>query len=411
MKAEIITIGDEILIGQIVNTNAAWLAKALTEIGVECVSIRTVRDSHEDICCALDDALKKVDLIIFTGGLGPTNDDLTKNSLCEYFKDSLVVNEDVLYDITAFFKKKGKEDILDLNTNQALVPSKAKVIRNRLGTAPGLFFQQKNKNIVAFPGVPYEMKALMNQFILDFKKENELLNIVQKTIFVSNIPESELASILKEWELAINSNIKLAYLPSPGLVRLRLSCIGKNKDLLEKLIKMELDKLIRIINFEEAELDLADQVLKYFTKKNATLSVAESCSSGLIASYLASKSGCSQYFKGGIVAYNNIIKNEILDIEMHTITKHTAVSSQVVSKMAENVSKKFNSEYSIATSGYAGPFGGDDNNPIGTVYIAIKTPVDTIVNKFLFSGDRSIILDQVKLKSLEILLQQVKKHK
>jgi nicotinamide-nucleotide amidase len=411
MKAEIITIGDEILIGQIVNTNAAWLAKALTEIGVECVSIRTVRDSHEDICCALDDALKKVDLIIFTGGLGPTNDDLTKNSLCEYFKDSLVVNENVLYDITAFFKKKGKEDILDLNTNQALVPSKAKVIRNRLGTAPGLFFQQKNKNIVAFPGVPYEMKALMNQFILDFKKENELLNIVQKTIFVSNITESELASILKEWELAINSNIKLAYLPSPGLVRLRLSCIGKNKDLLEKLIKIELDKLIRIINFEEAELDLADQVLKYFTKKNATLSVAESCSSGLIASYLASKSGCSQYFKGGIVAYNNIIKNEILDIEMHTITKHTAVSSQVVSKMAENVSKKFNSEYSIATSGYAGPFGGDDNNPIGTVYIAIKTPVDTIVNKFLFSGDRSIILDQVKLKSLEILLQQVKKHK
>ena len=249
------------------------------------------------------------------------------------------------------------------------------------------------------------------QFILDFKKENELLNIVQKTIFVSNIPESELASILKEWELAINSNIKLAYLPSPGLVRLRLSCIGKNKDLLEKLIKIELDKLIRIINFEEAELDLADQVLKYFTKKNATLSVAESCSSGLIASYLASKSGCSQYFKGGIVAYNNIIKNEILDIEMHTITKHTAVSSQVVSKMAENVSKKFNSEYSIATSGYAGPFGGDDNNPIGTVYIAIKTPVDTIVNKFLFSGDRSIILDQVKLKSLEILLQEVKKHK
>ena len=411
MKAEIITIGDEILIGQIVNTNAAWLAKALTEIGVECVSIRTVRDSHEDICCALDDALKKVDLIIFTGGLGPTNDDLTKNSLCEYFKDSLVVNEDVLYDITAFFKKKGKEDILDLNTNQALVPSKAKVIRNRLGTAPGLFFQQKNKNIVAFPGVPYEMKALMNQFILDFKKENELLNIVQKTIFVRNIPESELASILKEWELAINSNIKLAYLPSPGLVRLRLSCIGKNKDLLEKLIKMELDKLIRIINFEEAELDLADQVLKYFTKKNATLSVAESCSSGLIASYLASKSGCSQYFKGGIVAYNNIIKNEILDVEMHTIIKHTAVSSQVVSKMAENVSKKFNSEYSIATSGYAGPFGGDDNNPIGTVYIAIKTPVDIIVNKFLFSGDRSIILDQVKLKSLEILLQQVKKHK
>ena len=411
MKAEIITIGDEILIGQIVNTNAAWLAKALTEIGVECVSIRTVRDSHEDICCALDDALKKVDLIIFTGGLGPTNDDLTKNSLCEYFKDSLVVNENVLYDITAFFKKKGKEDILDLNTNQALVPSKAKVIRNRLGTAPGLFFQQKNKNIVAFPGVPYEMKALMNQFILDFKKENELLNIVQKTIFVSNIPESELASILKEWELAINSNIKLAYLPSPGLVRLRLSCIGKNKDLLEKLIKIELDKLIRIINFEEAELDLADQVLKYFTKKNATLSVAESCSSGLIASYLASKSGCSQYFKGGIVAYNNIIKNEVLDVEMHTITKHTAVSSQVVSKMAENVSKKFNSEYSIATSGYAGPFGGDDNNPIGTVYIAIKTPVDIIVNKFLFSGDRSIILDQVKLKSLEILLQQVKKHK
>ena len=411
MKAEIITIGDEILIGQIVNTNAAWLANSLTKIGVECISIRTIRDLQEDIFFALDNALKKVDLIIFTGGLGPTNDDLTKNSLCKYFEDSLVVNKEVLNDITTFFKKKGKEDILDLNTNQALVPSKSKVIRNRLGTAPALWFKHTDKNIVAFPGVPYEMKALMNQFIIDFKKENKLINIVQKTVFVRNIPESELAFMLKEWELAINRSIKLAYLPSPGLVRLRLSCMGKNKVLLERLIKEELDKLICIVDFEESRLDLADQILKCFTKKKLTLAVAESCSSGLIASYLASKSGCSKYFKGGIVAYNNVIKTDILDVEITTIEKNTAVSSQVVIEMAKNISKKFSSDYSIATSGYAGPFGGDYNNPVGTVYIAIKTPLETIVNKFIFSGDRSIILDQVKLKSLEILLEQVKKHK
>ena len=411
MKAEIITIGDEILIGQIVNTNAAWIANSLTKIGVECISIRTVKDLHIDILQALDDAVNKVDLVIITGGLGPTNDDVTKDILCKYFKDSLVLDKNVLNDISSFFKKKGKEAILGLNRDQALVPSQSKVIRNKLGTAPGLWFKHINKNIIAFPGVPYEMKALMNNFLVEFQKKNDLLNIVQKTISVRNIPESELVFILKDWEVSINDNIKLAYLPSPDLVRLRLSCIGKDSFLLENMIKDELDKLRCIVDFEESNLNLADKVFQNMTKKKLTLSVAESCSAGLIASYLASKSGCSQYFKGAIVAYNNTIKNTILDVEVDTLEKYTAVSKQVVVEMAENVRQKFNSDFSISTSGYAGPFGGGDDNPIGTVFIAIKTPNNITVNKFLFSGERAIILEQVKVRSLEILLEEVKKYK
>ena len=410
MKAEIITIGDEILIGQIVNTNATWIANSLTKIGIECISIRTIRDLHEDIIETLESSLNKVDLIIMTGGLGPTNDDLTKKSLCKYFKDSLVLNQDVLDDIISFFKNKGKEDILDLNKEQALVPSKSKVIRNKLGTAPGLWFTHFGKDIIAFPGVPYEMKALMNQFLINFQEKNDLPHIVKKTIFVRNIAESKLAFMLNEWESNIHKEIKLAYLPSPGLVRLRLSCSGADKFFLEKIIKIELGKLSNFVEFDNEKLNLSQMVFDFFINNNITLSVAESCTSGLIAAELASFSGSSKYFKGGVIAYNNEIKRDILDIHIDSLEEYSEVSKEVVMEMASNVSKQFKSDFSIATSGYAGPLGGTTKNPVGTVFIAVKSLDNIISKKYLFSGDRKLILQQACNKSLEMLLDELKKY-
>jgi len=410
MRAEIITIGDEILIGQIVNTNSAWIADFLTTYGIECIKISTVRDLQVDILEAIDQSIKNVDLVIMTGGLGPTNDDITKDCLCKCFNDSLVYNTDVFEDISSFLKRKGREKILDLNKDQAMIPSKSRIIRNKFGTAPGLWIKQENKNILALPGVPYEMKALMKDFLVEFGKENKMLNIIQKTIFVRNIPESELVNTLKDWELDINRNIKLAYLPSPGLVRLHLSSIGTDKLYLEEIINLELEKLARIINYDESEIDLNQIVFDSFIKNNLSLSVAESCSSGLIAACLTSLPGSSDYFKGGVVVYNDLVKSHILDIDINIIKEYKAVSERVVSEMAIKASEKFKSDFSIATSGYAGPQGGTKSNPVGTVFIAIKSPDNVVVKRFLFSGERKTVLHQVKLSALEMLIQELKKY-
>ena len=237
MKAQIISIGDEILIGQIVNTNASWIANFLTSEGIECTKISTVSDSKVSIESVLKDAIENSELVIITGGLGPTNDDLTKHTLCSFFNDELVLNNDVFSDIKTFFKRKGRSKILDLNKDQALVPSKSKVIRNPLGTAPGIWFSQNNCDILALPGVPYEMKILVEHFFKEFKKNRKFDSIVQKTIFIRNIPESQLAFMLKDWEESLNKELKLAYLPSPGVVRLRLIGISNDKSKIKSLIK------------------------------------------------------------------------------------------------------------------------------------------------------------------------------
>ena len=410
MRAEIITIGDEILTGQIVNTNSIWIADFLTTYGIECVKISTVKDFQLDILEVIDQSIKNVDLVIMTGGLGPTNDDITKDCLCKYFNDLLVYDTDVFEDISSFLKRKGREKILGLNKNQAMIPSKSRAVRNKLGTAPGLWIKQENKNVLALPGVPYEMKALMKDFFVEFRKENKMLNIIQKTIFVRNVPESELANILKDWELGINKNIKLAYLPSPGLVRLCLSSIGMDKLYLEEIINLELEKLARIIDYDNSEIDLNQMVFDAFIKNNLFLSVAESCSSGLIAASLTSLPGSSDYFKGGVVVYNDLVKSHILDIDINIIKEYKAVSKRVVSEMAIKVSEKFKSDFSIATSGYAGPHGGTKSNPVGTVFIAIKSPDNVFVKRFIFTGERKTVLHQVKSSALEMLIQELKKY-
>jgi len=410
MKAEIITIGDEILIGQIINTNSSWLADQLVNNGIECTKISTVGDNSESIKNALTNLDKETELTIITGGLGPTNDDITKKVLCEIFEDDLILNNHVLNDITDFFKRKKRSKILDLNKNQALVPSKAKIIRNSMGTAPGIWFKKNNKNILALPGVPYEMKHLFKDFLKIFTSQNKLKTITNKTIFIKNIPESQIANMINEWESNLNDKIKLAYLPKPGTVRLRLSLIGNNQKKQLSIIEDELRKLENYIEFSEGDIDLNVLVHDLLIESSFTISVAESCSSGFIASELTSISGSSSYFRGGIIAYNDEIKVNILDINKDTIIKESSVSSTVAELMAKNVARRFNTDFAISTTGYASS-SLQNTSPVGTVFIAVKTPMKTIVKQFLFSGSRKIIIDQVKDKAFEMLLEEIKKIK
>ena len=410
MKAQIISIGDEILIGQIVNTNAAWIANYLTSEGIECAKITTVSDSKESIVTALKNAVDNSELVIITGGLGPTNDDITKHTLCSFFNDKLERNNDVLSDIKKFFKQKGRSNILDLNKDQALVPSKSKVIRNPLGTAPGIWLSQNNCEVLALPGVPYEMKILVEHFFREFKKNRKLDSIVQKTIFIRNIPESQLAYMLKEWEASINKDIKLAYLPSPGVVRLRLSGISNSKAKIESLIQCELDKLNSIVKYDDNSKDLNQLVYDLCKIKCISISVAESCTSGLIGSSLSQIPGSSNFFLGGIICYSDLSKINLLGISPDLINEKSSVSEDVCFEMAKNVRNKFSSDFSIATTGYAGPTGGTEDNPVGTVFITINSSKGSITEKILFSGDRKIILNQVRIKALELLINEIKKY-
>ena len=410
MKAQIISIGDEILIGQIVNTNAAWIANYLTSEGIECTKITTVSDSKRSIVTALKNAVDNSELVIITGGLGPTNDDITKHTLCSFFNDKLERNKDVLSDIKKFFKQKGRSNILDLNKDQALVPSKSKVIRNPLGTAPGIWLSQNNCEVLALPGVPYEMKILVEHFFREFKKNRKLDSIVQKTIYIRNIPESQLAFMLKEWEASIYKDIKLAYLPSPGVVRLRLSGISNSKAKIESLIQRELDKLNSIVKYDDNSKDLNQLVYDLCKIKCISISVAESCTSGLIASSLSQIPGSSNFFLGGIICYSDLSKINLLGISSKLINEKSSVSEDVCFEMAKYVRSKFNSDYSIATTGYAGPTGGTEYNPVGTVFITINSSKASITEKILFSGDRKIILNQVRIKALELLINEIKKY-
>ena len=408
MKAEIITIGDEILIGQITNTNASWLAKQLVDNGIQCIRITTVGDSFYSIKEALKKAKEENDLVIITGGLGPTNDDITKKVLCDFFNDKLVLNKKVLSDISDFFERKKRTNIIDLNRNQALVPSKAKIIRNSMGTAPGIWFSDKESNILSLPGVPYEMKFLFDYFLKDFKKLNKLQTIYHKTVYVRNVPESQIADKIKDWENNLNKKIKLAYLPRPGMVRLRLSILGDNEKNQKELIDFELEKLKKYIVFSELEIDLNKLVYELLMKSGKSISVAESCTSGIIASKLTLFEGSSSFFKGGVVVYSDKSKHKVLGVSKNLIKEKSSVSKKVAKSMAEKVSEKFNSDFAISSTGFASETKNKECT-VGQVYIGLKTPKSIVVNEFLFSGDRQIIISQVKDKAFEMLIDHIKK--
>ena len=406
MKAEIITIGDEILIGQIIDTNSAWIAEQFNLNGIEIYQITSVHDDHKHILEAIKKAEEKVDLVILTGGLGPTKDDITKNALCDYFNTKLIFHEPTFEHIKTRFTKLNI-DVNKLNRDQALVPESCTVLFNKAGTAPGLWFEKNDTYFVSVPGVPFEMKYLVEQEILPrLRKSGKTRAIYHKTVLTQGIPESMLAMKLEQWEDALPENIKLAYLPSPMAVRLRLSAIGNNENVLMDLVEAEIAKLQKIIPDQiygfnnETMAEVIGRILKLNGK---TLAVAESCTGGYISHLITSLPGCSVFYNGSVTAYSNLIKENILGVNPEMILKFGAVSEQVAKEMAVSVRKVFNSDFALATTGIAGPDGGSEEKPVGTVWIAVASENDVIAQKFIFGDNRERNISRSSQTALQIL--------
>jgi nicotinamide-nucleotide amidase len=414
MKATIITIGDEILIGQIVDTNSAFIAKSLDRIGVEINEIISISDSKEHILETFSKLQNTVDLVIVTGGLGPTKDDVTKKTFCDYFEDELVVDEAVLAHVTQLIEGYFKRKITQINKDQALVPSKCTVLHNQMGTAPGMWMKKENTVFVSLPGVPFEMGYLMdNEVIPKVIKEYKRPYIIHKTILTYGQGESLVAERIEEWEDSLPEFLKLAYLPSPGKLRLRLSARGTDKMKLEAAIEeyvCSLDAIIHdiIVGFEEDET--IEVVLgKLLTKQKKTLSTAESCTGGKIAQMLTAVPGASKYFKGSVVSYDTKVKIEVLGLSQSLIEEHTVVSAAVASAMALSVKSIMKTDYAIATTGNAGPTKEEGKAEVGTVFIALATPNEVIVEEFNFGQPREKVIDRAVVKSLEILQKEILK--
>jgi nicotinamide-nucleotide amidase len=415
MKAAIVTIGDEILIGQIVDTNSAFMAKSLDRIGVEIHEMLSISDNKQHI---LDTFLKfqnKVDLVLITGGLGPTKDDITKKTFCDYFDDELIVNEDVLAHVTKLIEGFYKRTITQINKDQALVPSKCTVLHNQMGTAPGMWMKKENTVFISLPGVPFEMKYLVeNEIIPKVVREYKRPYILHKTIMTYGQGESMVAERIEDWENNLPEFIKLAYLPAPGRVRLRLSARGTDKELLEKGIDENVISLTKIIGdiivgFDEDET-LQTVIGKLLKQQKKTISTAESCTGGNIAQLLTSVSGASNYFKGSIVSYATETKISVLGISEELIKEHSVVSAEVAKQMAVNVKKMMKTDYAIATTGNAGPTKGDSNAEVGTVFIALATPNEVIVEEFNFGQPREKVIDRTVNKSVEMLRKEILKN-
>ena len=412
MLAEIITIGDEILIGQIVDTNSAWIGTQLNLTGIKVKQISSVSDDSDHILKALKEAESRADIILITGGLGPTKDDITKKTLATYFNVGMVIHKETESMIRDFFAKRGKE-LTELNRKQSEVPENCEVILNHNGTAPGMWFEKNNKIYVSMPGVPYEMKAIMeNDVIPKLKKRFSLPAIYHKTLLTNGIGESFLAEKIEVWEDSLASmNLKLAYLPSPGMVRLRLSGYGKTTDEIKFKIEHAFENLLPLIKdyffgYEEygKEPDSLEKIVaELLVQKNKTLALAESCTGGYISHLITSIPGSSSFYRGGIIPYHNTHKNELLGVENIIFEKSGAVSEECVNEMASGVKNKFNADYSIAVSGIAGPSGGTDEKPVGMVWIAIATPNEIITEKFQFGTDRNRNIRMTALAALNKL--------
>lgn len=414
MKATIVTIGDEILIGQIVDTNSNFIAKELDRIGVETYEMISISDNKLHILNTFAQLQNKVDVVIITGGLGPTKDDITKKTFCDYFDDQLVVNPEVLAHVTELIEGFYKRPISQLNKDQALVPSKCTVLHNKMGTAPGMWMKKENTVFVSLPGVPYEMKYLVeNEIIPKIVKEYKRPYIIHKTILTYGQGESLVAERIENWENNLPEFIKLAYLPNPGRVRLRMTARGTDKGELEKAIEenvQSLDAIIHdiIVGYEENET-IETVVGKLLAKNNKTISTAESCTGGKIASLLSSVQGASRYFKGSVVSYATEAKVNVLGISQDLIDKFSVVSAEVAAAMALNVKDILKTDYAIATTGNAGPLKGDSNAEIGAVFIALATPEGVITEEFNFGQPREKVIDRATIKSLEILQKEILK--
>ena len=415
MKAAIITIGDEILIGQIVDTNSGFIAKSLDKIGVDIHEMISISDNKNHILETFAKLQNQVDLVLITGGLGPTKDDITKHTFCEYFEDQLVRNEEVEKHVIELIEKAMNRPASQMNKDQALVPSKCTVLHNAVGTAPGMWIKKENTVYISLPGVPYEMKYILeNGIIPKIVKEYKRPYIIHKTIMTYGQGESLVAERIEDWENSLPEFIKLAYLPSPGRVRLRLSARGIDKEFLEQKINenvLSLTQLIGdiIVGYEEDET-IEVMLGRLLTSKKATLATAESCTGGKIAQMITSVPGASNYFKGSVVSYATETKISVLGISSELIKEHSVVSFEVAKEMALAVKKLMNTDYAIATTGNAGPSKGDGNSEIGTVFIAIATPNDLIVEEFNFGQPRVKVIDRAVNKAFEMLQKEILKN-
>lgn len=412
MKTELISIGDELLIGQVVNTNAAWLATQLNNFGFSVSRMLTVPDVKSEIIASLDEALQRNDLVIITGGLGPTNDDITKYTLCEYFHSGLVTHQPSLELLKRFFQNR-KIELTELNRKQAEVPGKCIPLLNYWGTAPGMCFEKDGKLIYSFPGVPFEMKSLFETYVVpELKKRGKGQAIVHKTILTQGIGESFLADKIKSWEDSLPSYIHLAYLPQPGIVRLRLTAIGASESELAAEIENLVEKLILlagewVYGFDEDTLEsVIGELLK---SKNKTVATAESCTGGAIAKQITSVSGSSGYFKGGVVAYANEVKTSLLSVNEETLKTYGAVSEQTVTEMALGVKKLLQTDFAVATSGIAGPDGGTEEKPVGTVWIAVASLQGVETKQFAFGDNRERNVQRALISALHLLKKQIEK--
>lgn len=410
MRAEIITIGDEILIGQIVDSNSAFIGKELNKIGVAVHQISSIQDHKEHIITALKEAETRADVIIITGGLGPTKDDITKLTLCDYFNDELVEDKVVLNHVEQLLGSLNIP-INEMNKKQALVPSKTIVLKNENGTAPGMYFHENGKVIISLPGVPYEMKVIFKDEVIPrLTSEFHLPYILHKTVITQGIAESVLAEQIYEWENALPSVVKLAYLPSLGVVRLRLSARGDDKNDVEKVVNSELKKLNEligdvIIGFDEETPETA--LKKMLIARKQTLAVAESCTGGFIASCLTQNEGVSSFFKGSMVTYQTETKSSVLGIDASVIEYNSVVSEVVAHEMALKIKEQFQSDYAIATTGNAGPTKGDSEAEIGTVFIAVASPKNVLVKEFNFGTNRFRVIQRAKNKAFELLIKEI----
>ncbi|MCU0461241.1 MAG: competence/damage-inducible protein A [Bacteroidales bacterium] len=410
MKAQIITIGDELLIGQTVDTNSAWIGAELSKLGFDVCRRISIHDRREDILNTLAEVSGKSDIVLITGGLGPTSDDITKQTLCEFFSTKLVTSREVLDMIEEMYKQRNWP-MNENNRRQAEVPETCRVLKNAAGTAPGMWFEKDKTIFVSMPGVPQEMKYIMYENVIpELKKRFSSQLIIHKNIMTYGIGESSLAEILKGFEEALPEEIKLAYLPAYGIIKLRLTATGPDKQLLENLLQQNVRKLYKIIPeliYGEDEELFEAAVGRLLKERGTTVCTAESCTGGKIASMLTSIPGSSVYYKGSVIAYDNSVKKNVLGVSAGTLEKHGAVSRETVEQMAVGARKLLKADYSLATSGIAGPDGGTEEKPVGTVWIAVSSETGTRALRLRYGTDRVTNINRFSVAALHLLWKEI----
>jgi nicotinamide-nucleotide amidase len=407
INAAIITIGDELLIGQTVDTNSAWMAQELNKVGIWVKHRVAVGDVWDDIWKALDEESQLADIVLITGGLGPTADDITKPLLCNYFGGTLIVDEGALQNVKIIFERFLKRPLIDRNLKQAEVPDVCTVIPNKRGTAPGMWFDKNGKVFVSMPGVPHEMKGMMTDDVIPaLVKQFNPPHIVHRTLLTAGIGESFLAELIQDFEQALPKGIKLAYLPNYGMVRLRLTATGEDRESIEQSVDEQFQTLKKLVTdylVIDEDLPLEAVIGKLLLQKGKTLATAESCTGGYISHLITSVSGSSAYFIGSVVSYDNSIKETVLGVNADTLDNNGAVSEETVFQMANGILKVMQTDYGIAVSGIMGPDGGTETKPVGTVWIAVASKHKTVTQKFHFRFDRKRNIDLTAVNALNML--------